>query len=135
MWNISSLFYPPFLSTVFSEGICDYLGLTNKNIQYCGPLIDPDSNWFVVFHFKRQKVAKNCCFCRYGLWVWKLGAVIMLVPNKTMNWWTNDCDIWKSYIWTADKDLSMKAILALMNTTWAVVKIGLEKKLSSQLAR
>ena len=26
-------------------------------------------------------------------------------------------NIWKSYIWTADKDVNMKAIFAIMNTT------------------
>ena len=36
-------------------------------------------------------------------------------------------NIWKSYIWTADKDVNMKAIFSLMNTTWAVVKIRPEK--------
>ena len=36
-------------------------------------------------------------------------------------------NIWKSYIWTADKDVNMKAIFAVMNTTWAVVKIRPEK--------
>ena len=29
-------------------------------------------------------------------------------------------NIWKSYIWTVDKDVNMKAILAVLNTTWAV---------------
>ena len=33
-------------------------------------------------------------------------------------------NIWKRYIWTADKDVNMKAIFAVMNTTWAVVKIS-----------
>ena len=37
-------------------------------------------------------------------------------------------NIWKSYIWTADKDINMKAIFTVMNTTWAVVKIRPEKK-------
>ena len=36
-------------------------------------------------------------------------------------------NIWKSYIWTADKDANMKAIFAVMNTTWAVVKIRPKK--------
>ena len=36
-------------------------------------------------------------------------------------------NIWKSYIWTADKDVNMKVIYAVMNTSWAVVKIRLEK--------
>ena len=31
--------------------------------------------------------------------------------------------MWKSCIWTADKNVNMKAIFAVMNTTWAVVKI------------
>ena len=35
--------------------------------------------------------------------------------------------IWKSHIWTADKDAHMKAIFAVMNTTWAVVKIRPKK--------
>ena len=30
-------------------------------------------------------------------------------------------------MWTADKEVNMKAIFAVMNTTWAVVKIRLEK--------
>ena len=33
-----------------------------------------------------------------------------------------------SYIWTADKEVNMKAIFAVMNTTWAVVEITPEKK-------
>ena len=37
-------------------------------------------------------------------------------------------NIWKSYMWTADKDVNIKAILAVMNTTWAVVKIRPDKK-------
>ena len=37
-------------------------------------------------------------------------------------------NIWKSYIWTAGRDVNMKAIFAAMNTTWAVVKIRPEKK-------
>ena len=40
-------------------------------------------------------------------------------------------NIWKSYIWTADKDVTMKAIFAIMNTTWAVVKIRPEKKIQA----
>ena len=36
-------------------------------------------------------------------------------------------NIWKSYIWTADKDLNIKVILTVMHTTWAVVKVGPEK--------
>ena len=36
-------------------------------------------------------------------------------------------NIWKSHIWTADKDANMKAIFAVMNTTWAVVKIRPKK--------
>ena len=32
-------------------------------------------------------------------------------------------NIWKSHIWTADKEVNMKTIFAVMNTTWAVVKI------------
>ena len=34
----------------------------------------------------------------------------------------------KSHIWTADKDVNLKAIFAVMNTTWAVVRIRPEKK-------
>ena len=34
---------------------------------------------------------------------------------------------WKSYMWTADEDVNMKAIFAVMNTTRAVVKIRPEK--------
>ena len=30
-------------------------------------------------------------------------------------------------MWTADKEVNMKAIFAVMNTTWAVVKIRLQK--------
>ena len=36
-------------------------------------------------------------------------------------------DIWKSYMLTANKDVNMKAIFAVMKTAWAVVKIGPEK--------
>ena len=36
-------------------------------------------------------------------------------------------NVWKSYILTVDKDVNMKAIFAVMNTTWAVAKIGREK--------
>ena len=36
-------------------------------------------------------------------------------------------NLWKTYMWTADKDVKMKAIFAAMNTTWAVVKIRPEK--------
>ena len=36
-------------------------------------------------------------------------------------------NIWKSYICIADKDVNMKASFAVMNTTWAVVKLRLEK--------
>ena len=36
--------------------------------------------------------------------------------------------IWKSYIWTTDKDVNMKEIFAVMNTTRAVVKMRPEKK-------
>ena len=36
-------------------------------------------------------------------------------------------NIWKSDVWAADKDVNMKAIFALMNTTWVVVKIRPEK--------
>ena len=32
-------------------------------------------------------------------------------------------NIWKSHIWTADKEVNMKTIFAVMNTAWAVVKI------------
>ena len=30
-------------------------------------------------------------------------------------------------MWTADKEVNMKAIFAVMNNTWAVVKIRLQK--------
>ena len=36
-------------------------------------------------------------------------------------------NIWNSQIWTADKYVNMKAIFAVMNTTWAVMKIRPEK--------
>ena len=36
-------------------------------------------------------------------------------------------NVWKSYIWTADKDVNIKAIFTVMITTWAVVKMGPEK--------
>ena len=36
-------------------------------------------------------------------------------------------NIWKSYIWTADKDVNMKVIFTVLNTSWAVVKIRPEK--------
>ena len=36
-------------------------------------------------------------------------------------------NIWKSYIWTAYKDVNMKAIITPINTTEAVVKIRSEK--------
>lgn len=36
-------------------------------------------------------------------------------------------NIWKSYRRTADEEVNMKAIFAVMNTTTAVVKIWLEK--------
>ena len=38
-------------------------------------------------------------------------------------------NIWKSYMWTVDKDMNMKAIFAVMNTTQAVVKIRPKKNL------
>ena len=55
--------------------------------------------------------------------------------NKPTGSWLICClnvNIWKSYMWTADNwDLNMKAIFAVMNTTWALVQIrvtGLKKK-------
>ena len=39
-------------------------------------------------------------------------------------------NIWKSYMWTVDKDMNIKAIFAVMNTTQAVVKIRPKKDLS-----
>ena len=42
-------------------------------------------------------------------------------------------NIWKSCMWTADKEINMKAIFAVMNTSWAVVKIRPEKKKNSGL--
>ena len=36
-------------------------------------------------------------------------------------------NIWKSYIWTTDRDVNMKVIFAVMSTTWAVVNINPEK--------
>ena len=46
-------------------------------------------------------------------------------------------NIWKSYIWTADKDVneSMKVILAVLCTTWAVAKIRPEKKKKTTTAQ
>ena len=38
-------------------------------------------------------------------------------------------NIWKSYMWPEDKDMNMKAIFAVMNTTQAVVKIRPKKNL------
>ena len=38
-------------------------------------------------------------------------------------------NVWKSYMWTEDKDMNMKAIFAVMNTTQAVVKIRPKKDL------
>ena len=38
-------------------------------------------------------------------------------------------NIWKSYIGTVDKDMNMKVIFAVMNTTQAVVKIRPKKDL------
>ena len=40
----------------------------------------------------------------------------------------NDCEYIKSYMWTAVKDVDMKAIFAVMDTSWAVVKISPKKK-------
>ena len=43
---------------------------------------------------------------------------------------TSTVNLWKSYMWTADKDVNMKAIFAvIMFTTWAVLKIRREKNL------
>ena len=36
-------------------------------------------------------------------------------------------NLWKTYMWTVDKDMNMKEILAAMSTTEAVVKISPEK--------
>ena len=36
-------------------------------------------------------------------------------------------EIWKSFMWTAGKDVNMKAIFAVMKTAWAVVKIRPKK--------
>ena len=36
--------------------------------------------------------------------------------NPALAKWINK-NIWKSYIWTAEKDLNMKVILAVMYTT------------------
>ena len=33
-------------------------------------------------------------------------------------------------MWTADNEVNIKTIFAVINTTWAVVKIGREKKKS-----
>ena len=38
-------------------------------------------------------------------------------------------NIWKSYMWPEDKDMNMKAIFAVMNTTQAVVKMRPKKNL------
>ena len=38
-------------------------------------------------------------------------------------------NLWKTHMWTADKDVNMKANFAAMSTTWAVVKIRPEKGL------
>ena len=46
------------------------------------------------------------------------------IPNKS---WYTTVNIWKSSIWTVDKDMSMKAIFTVIKTTWAVVKIRPEK--------
>ena len=37
-------------------------------------------------------------------------------------------NIWKLYMWIADKDVNLKAIFAVKNTTWDVVKVRPEKK-------
>ena len=34
---------------------------------------------------------------------------------------------WKPYMWTGDKDVNMKAIFAVISTTWAVVEIRPDK--------
>ena len=34
---------------------------------------------------------------------------------------------WKPYMWTGDKDVNMKAIFAVISTTWTVVEIRPEK--------
>ena len=47
-----------------------------------------------------------------------------------MNKW-----LWKSYMWTADKDMNIKVIFAVMNTTWAVLKIRPEKRKKNRYRR
>ena len=54
-----------------------------------------------------------------------------LAPLLNTKKWIDELstmNIWKSYIWTADKDMNMKAIFAVMNTSWAEVKVKPEKK-------
>ena len=36
-------------------------------------------------------------------------------------------NIWKSYMWTVKKDVNRKGIFAVMNTSWAVVKMRTQK--------
>ena len=36
-------------------------------------------------------------------------------------------NIWKSYMWTVDKEMNMEAIFTVINTAWAVVEIRLKK--------
>ena len=50
-----------------------------------------------------------CCCCFLFKWLW-------IYESHTL------------YIWTADKDVNMKAIFTVMNTTWAIAKIRPEKK-------
>ena len=40
-------------------------------------------------------------------------------------------NIWKSCMWTADKEINMKAIFAVMNSSWAVLKIRPENTANS----
>ena len=51
------------------------------------------------------------------LWTLTIGSLnFFLNINMTNLNWTA-VNIWKSYIWTADKDVNMKAIFAVMNTS------------------
>ena len=51
------------------------------------------------------------------LWTLTIGSLnfVLNINMTNLNW--TAVNIWKSYIWTADKDMNMKAIFVVMNTS------------------
>ena len=99
--------------------------------------VDKDLNVKVIFAAMNTawvvvKIRSEKNLGLYGIWPTELTSQLALVPNKPVKWWINDCE---NHICELQIKTWIKVIFAVMNTTWAVVKIRPEKRKKNRYRR